>query len=337
MWKWLKALNPFESDNYAPWMREEIAALRAELAAAEIELADKAFYVREFAAVSAERDAARADIDNAVKNAMDRLPDAPWKDKTATEAVWLLSLAVGNANAELAELKAQLDETERQLQAEKTERFAAEDELAALKSQPGWELDVTWQDLYNTYQTKLCGLQGSWEAILDLCRSRIRPAAQYGGWHFENGGIVPNGMPECVPLRSVRFDVTPEEACEAVEETVDRMADDDEVYMRSAMDYLAAHAVVLVPQPATPRAYTDADVEKLARVLRAAYMKECHIEPSDCPPSRGYVAEARAAMDWMGAPMGKCKECAEKDASIGGLLGAIRAYEQVARTALEGE
>lgn len=60
MWKWLKALNPFESDNYHPWMREEIAALRAELDAAEIELADKAFYVREFAAVSAERDALKA-------------------------------------------------------------------------------------------------------------------------------------------------------------------------------------------------------------------------------------------------------------------------------------
>lgn len=60
MWKWIKALNPFESDNYAPWMREEIAALRAELDAAEIELADKAFYVREFAAVSAERDALKA-------------------------------------------------------------------------------------------------------------------------------------------------------------------------------------------------------------------------------------------------------------------------------------
>lgn len=48
-----------------------------------------------------ELDEARSDRDNAVKNAMDRLPDAPWKDKTATEAVWLLSLSV----AELTALK----------------------------------------------------------------------------------------------------------------------------------------------------------------------------------------------------------------------------------------
>lgn len=41
-----------------------------------------------------ELDEVRGDRDNAVKNAMDRLPDAPWKDKTATEAVWLLSLAL---------------------------------------------------------------------------------------------------------------------------------------------------------------------------------------------------------------------------------------------------
>jgi hypothetical protein len=34
------------------------------------------------------------DRENAVKNAIDRLPHAPWKDRTATEAVWLLSLAL---------------------------------------------------------------------------------------------------------------------------------------------------------------------------------------------------------------------------------------------------
>lgn len=67
MWKWLKALNPFESDNYTPWMREEIATLRDQLAAAEIELADLRFYQREFAAVSevaelkAKRDAVTAE------------------------------------------------------------------------------------------------------------------------------------------------------------------------------------------------------------------------------------------------------------------------------------
>jgi len=47
--------------------------------------------------------ALRDDITNAVRNAMDRLPDAPWKDRTATEAVCLLSLAVGDLRAEVDE------------------------------------------------------------------------------------------------------------------------------------------------------------------------------------------------------------------------------------------
>jgi len=30
MWKWIKALNPFESGNYHPWMREELEAVKVE-------------------------------------------------------------------------------------------------------------------------------------------------------------------------------------------------------------------------------------------------------------------------------------------------------------------
>jgi hypothetical protein len=60
MWKWIKALNPFAVQLRNAEARLEFA--RVLLAQAEIELADKAFYVREFAAVSAERDALKAEI-----------------------------------------------------------------------------------------------------------------------------------------------------------------------------------------------------------------------------------------------------------------------------------
>ena len=59
MWKCIKALNPFAVELRNTEARLEFA--RVLLAQAEIELADKVFYVREFAAVSAERDALKAE------------------------------------------------------------------------------------------------------------------------------------------------------------------------------------------------------------------------------------------------------------------------------------
>lgn len=67
MWKWIKALNPFAAElkntkGLLDFARVLLNEALAQLAQAEIELADKAFYVREFAAVSQERDALKAEL-----------------------------------------------------------------------------------------------------------------------------------------------------------------------------------------------------------------------------------------------------------------------------------
>ena len=84
----------------------------------------------------------RDDITNAVRNAMDRLPDAPWKDKTATEAVWLLSLAVSGVESAVTDLRDQLAAADldladkafyvREFAAVSAERDALKAELAAI-------------------------------------------------------------------------------------------------------------------------------------------------------------------------------------------------------------
>lgn len=221
MWKWIKALNPFESDNYHPWMREEIVALRAELDAAEIELADKAFYVREFAAVSAERDGLKK------------------RNDVQAEQLIRIDSEISPLMSEVAELKAERDAARAELAAcmERAEQAEAErdaireraavpvpagvpsvrdlreigvhaylshdsakrenagcmvgpmgaaaDAIRAalapwLREPVGWELDVTAQAIRNAWLDAEAG-GDSWdaaEAILDLCRSRIRPVME---------------------------------------------------------------------------------------------------------------------------------------------------------------
>lgn len=67
MWKWIKNLNPFAAElkntkGLLEFARVALNEALAQLAQAEIELADKAFYVREFAAVSQERDALKVEL-----------------------------------------------------------------------------------------------------------------------------------------------------------------------------------------------------------------------------------------------------------------------------------
>lgn len=111
MWKWIKALNPFAVQLRNTKARLEFA--RVLLAQAEIELADKAFYVREFAAVSAERDALKAEIKTiieateqdgcdtaleAVKQLRDYTDTIEWREAYSDDAFEAL-------NAELAALR----------------------------------------------------------------------------------------------------------------------------------------------------------------------------------------------------------------------------------------
>lgn len=67
MWKWIKNLNPFAAElkntkGLLEFARVALNEALAQLDQAKIELADKAFYVREFAAVSQERDALKAQL-----------------------------------------------------------------------------------------------------------------------------------------------------------------------------------------------------------------------------------------------------------------------------------
>lgn len=156
MWKWIKALNPFAVQLRNTEARLEFA--RVLLAQAEIELADKAFYVREFAAVSQERDGLKAEIAAII--------EATEQDgcDTALEAV--------------KQLREHTDTIEWR-EAYSDDAFKAMNtELAALRERAsvpvGFELDVTADEL----TAKLWGFFDADKMsneILDLCRKRIRP------------------------------------------------------------------------------------------------------------------------------------------------------------------
>lgn len=149
---------------------------RAELAASEIELADKAFYVREFAAVSEERDAARAE------------------KQTLSDELQRVTAERDDARAELAAIAHLRKRPEGLPTAEEIGRVsywsqspgspdwdwsvtgnAILSALAPWLREPvGWELDVTADDALRVYARNHKSILGM-QAVLDLCRSRIRP------------------------------------------------------------------------------------------------------------------------------------------------------------------
>lgn len=213
MWKWLKALNPFESDSYAPWMREEIAALRDQLDAAEIELADKAFYVREFAAVSAERDALKAAQPQSTPlsdEMIERMAMAAregfygstvshrdW-DECSVKDLWCDAIRAALAAVpvpagvpsvrDLREIGVHAYLSHDSAKRENAGCMvgpmgaAADAILTALapylRDQVGWKLDVTAEELSDillpVHRQSVTVMQAT-RTILDLCRSRIRP------------------------------------------------------------------------------------------------------------------------------------------------------------------
>jgi hypothetical protein len=141
-----------------PQVNEELAKRDAEIEAVIAER-DEAIVARDAAVevedlLRAERDCLRSDIDNAVKNAMERISDFPWKDKTATEAVWALSLAISGHAAAIDDLRRQL--------AERTTRPV----------KVRWS--VTLEDLFRAYADHLRSL-----AVLDVHPTELRFAMDY--------------------------------------------------------------------------------------------------------------------------------------------------------------
>jgi len=199
MWKWIKALNPFAVQLRNTEARLEFA--RVLLAQAEIELADKAFYVREFAAVSAERDALREQA--SVPQPSSNTGQLPTADQVEALARVLREASTGNKNNQPAagiwikEARAAIAHLNTRPEGlptadEFNTHFASIDcglfeheviELIYdylrpwLRDPVGCELDVhpDQLELYKWVTEPDGGYEYAAQQAIDLCRSRIRP------------------------------------------------------------------------------------------------------------------------------------------------------------------
>jgi hypothetical protein len=205
MWKWIKALNPFAVQLRNTEARLEFA--RVLLAQAEIELADKAFYVREFAAVSAERDALREQA--SVPQPSSNTGQLPPADQVEALARVLREASTGNKNNQPAagiwikearaaiahlntrpeglptaeQLKAAHMQYAQDYEAGKNDGSLCASDFALdylrpwLRDPVGFELDVhpDQLELYKWVTEPDGGYEYAAQQAIDLCRSRIRP------------------------------------------------------------------------------------------------------------------------------------------------------------------
>ena len=109
------------------------------------------------------------------------------------------------------------------------------------------------RDGYRIRLTKTVDKYDHFIAECDTLRAKLAAAeGERDDWKKQYKGLLDLSRREIDALKAektttrpvrVRFDVTPEDACEAVELEVD-----DEIHMRNTMDYLSAHAVIDVPE-----------------------------------------------------------------------------------------
>ena len=109
------------------------------------------------------------------------------------------------------------------------------------------------RDGYRIRLTKTVDKYDHFIAECDTLREKLAAAeGERDDWKKQYKGLLDLSRREIDALKAektttrpvrVRFDVTPEDACEAVELEVD-----DEIHMRNTMDYLSAHAVIDVPE-----------------------------------------------------------------------------------------
>lgn len=266
------------------------------------------------------------DRDNAVKNAMDRLPDAPWRDKTATEAVWLLSLAL---------------------------RPIAVPERASD------------EELGNVYLSMSDGMDGSVKGIAAVREHVEAPLlAEIASLRDRCGRF--DGSAQCLSKTvddlSGQLSIA-QQRLTAAQAEIQRL----EIECQDRAFYVTEFAAVSQERDAM-----KARVEELeADCEQVIGEREAHEDRINNIAEALNLDEARAAFAHFGAPDGweldvtaeqlrghcitsnaeeflaylrsrirptfECKECAEKQAVIGGLHGAIKAFESAARAAMEGE
>lgn len=320
MWKWLKALNLFESDNYHPWMREEMesenesAKQRAEEKNARIVAALK----------RVEYTGHATSLPDAVEWCVDRIAGltAELQERRAEQAplgdeVIALRKQVSDLrskhtetcvhNGQIAMLLAQAWEQIAKLGGDPITENALIEHIKA-----GRKRDMETVKQYAEEAGQLRNTITAIKAELKERRAEQAPMgdeivnlrAELAALRERAAVPVPAGVPSVRDLREIGVHAYLSHDS-AKRENAGCMVGP----MGAAADAIRDAVLRGAEQPSSNAGqFDDDEVEALARVLRETHAKTCGKVP-DAYELDGFRNDARAAMDWMGAPVGECKEC----------------------------